>query len=54
MIPAASVCGLYFHHPEARYFTVGLVGEDQVERYAERKGRPKAEVERWLSSLLAY
>jgi len=52
MLPASSVSGLYFNHPEARYFSVGKVGEDQVEDYARRKGMTKAEVERWLSQNL--
>ena len=38
MTPAASVSGLYFAHPQARYFTVGRLGEDQVASYARRKG----------------
>jgi 5-methyltetrahydrofolate--homocysteine methyltransferase len=54
MIPAASVSGWYFAHPEARYFAVDLVTRDQVESYAARKGRPRAEVERWLAPNLAY
>ena len=54
MTPAASVSGLYFAHPEARYFTVGRIGADQVADYAARKGRPVAEVERWLAPGLAY
>jgi 5-methyltetrahydrofolate--homocysteine methyltransferase len=54
MWPGASVSGLYFAHPEARYFTVDMVTRDQVEDYARRKGMPIAEVERWLSSNLAY
>jgi 5-methyltetrahydrofolate--homocysteine methyltransferase len=54
MMPAASVSGLYFAHPEARYFTVGRVGRDQVESYARRKGIEIEEVERWLASNLAY
>ena len=54
MTPAASVSGLYFAHPEARYFTVGRIGADQVAAYAGRAGRPAAEVERWLSAQLAY
>ena len=53
MTPAASVAGLYFAHPEARYFTVGRIGADQVEAYAARKGTPVAEVERWLAPNLA-
>ena len=53
MTPAASVSGLYFAHPEARYFTVGRVGPDQAADYAVRKGMPVAEVKRWLSTNLA-
>jgi 5-methyltetrahydrofolate--homocysteine methyltransferase len=52
--PAASVSGVYFAHPEARYFSVGRVGRDQVEDYAARKGVPPAEAERWLRPNLAY
>jgi 5-methyltetrahydrofolate--homocysteine methyltransferase len=54
MWPAASVSGLYFSHPEARYFAVDLVTRDQVEDYAKRKGLPQREVERWLAPNLAY
>ena len=54
MTPAASVSGLYFAHPQARYFTVGRVGADQVERYARCAGRQVSEVERWLGPSLAY
>jgi len=54
MLPAASVSGLYLAHPEARYFSVGRIGRDQVEDYARRKEMPLAEVERWLSPNLAY
>jgi 5-methyltetrahydrofolate--homocysteine methyltransferase len=54
MHPAASVSGLYFAHPEARYFAVGRIGRDQVAGYASRKGMPVEEVERWLASSLAY
>ena len=53
MYPAASVSGLYFAHPEARYFAVDLITRDQVENYAARKGS-LAEVERWLAPNLAY
>ena len=42
------------HHPEARYFSVGRVGRDQVESYAARKGLALAEAERWLRPNLAY
>jgi len=54
MLPAASVCGLYFANKEARYFAVSAIGRDQVDSYAARKGWPIAEVERWLSPVLAY
>jgi 5-methyltetrahydrofolate--homocysteine methyltransferase len=54
MTPAASVSGLYFSHPEARYFTVGRIGQDQVEAYAVRKGQAVGDVERWLAPNLAY
>jgi 5-methyltetrahydrofolate--homocysteine methyltransferase len=54
MMPAASVSGLYFQHPQARYFSVGRIGEDQIASYARRKTRSIDEVERWLGSLLAY
>jgi 5-methyltetrahydrofolate--homocysteine methyltransferase len=54
MWPAASVSGLYFAHPEARYFAVDLITRDQVEEYARRKGLSIAETERWLSPNLAY
>ena len=54
MYPAAAVCGLYFAHPEARYFAVNTIGKDQVEHYAARKGMKVSEVERWLSPILGY
>jgi 5-methyltetrahydrofolate--homocysteine methyltransferase len=54
MWPAASVSGLYLAHPEARYFTVGRLGRDQITDYAARTQRPVAEVERWLAPNLGY
>jgi 5-methyltetrahydrofolate--homocysteine methyltransferase len=54
MIPAPSVSGLYFGHPQARYFSVGRLGRDQVSDYARRKQMSEAEVERWLRPNLAY
>ncbi len=54
MHPAASVSGLYFAHPQARYFAVDRLMKDQVEDYARRKGMLLAEVERWLRPNLAY
>jgi 5-methyltetrahydrofolate--homocysteine methyltransferase len=54
MWPAASVSGLYFAHPEARYFAVAYVGSDQIQDYARRTGHSVAETERWLGPYLAY
>jgi 5-methyltetrahydrofolate--homocysteine methyltransferase len=54
MYPAASVSGLYFAHPEARYFAVDLITRDQVESYAARKRMTMVEAERWLAPNLAY
>jgi 5-methyltetrahydrofolate--homocysteine methyltransferase len=54
MWPAASVSGLYFAHPEARYFAVDRMTKEQVEDYARRKKMPLVEVERWLQPNLGY
>jgi len=54
MWPGASVSGLYFAHPEARYFSLGKIGRDQVEDYHLRKGMSVAELERWLGPNLNY
>jgi len=54
MIPASSVCGLYFAHPEARYFAVGKIGPDQVAEYAARRRMDRQTVERWLAPNLSY
>jgi 5-methyltetrahydrofolate--homocysteine methyltransferase len=54
MTPAASVSGLLFAHPSSRYFTVGRIGQDQVEDYAVRRGLDLPEVEHWLRPNLAY
>ena len=54
MTPAASVSGLYFAHPESRYFAVDRITKDQVEDYAERKQMSVEKIERWLSPNLAY
>jgi 5-methyltetrahydrofolate--homocysteine methyltransferase len=54
MFPAASVSGLYFAHPESRYFSVDRISKDQVENYAARKGTSVEEVERWLAPNLGY
>ncbi len=53
MVPTAAVSGLYFSHPDARYFAVGKINRDQVEDYAERKGMDFTEMERWLAPNLA-
>ncbi len=54
MWPGSSVSGLYFAHPEARYFGLGKIGRDQVADYAARKGMSVPEVERWLGPNLGY
>jgi 5-methyltetrahydrofolate--homocysteine methyltransferase len=54
MWPGASVCGLYFSHPESYYFGVGKIERDQVDDYARRKGQTLAESERWLAPILNY
>ena len=53
MWPAASVSGLYFAHPQARYFGIGRVGEDQVQDYAKRKGLTREEARAWLAALVS-
>ncbi len=54
MSPAAAVSGFYFSHPESRYFGLGKIDKDQVERYAERKGQSLDVTEKWLSPNLKY
>jgi 5-methyltetrahydrofolate--homocysteine methyltransferase len=54
MWPGSSVSGLYFAHPESRYFSLGKIDRDQVADYSERKGMSVAEVERWLGQNLNY
>jgi 5-methyltetrahydrofolate--homocysteine methyltransferase len=54
MHPAASVSGLYFAHPQARYFAVDRISAEQVADYARRKGTTIAEIERWLAPNLGY
>jgi 5-methyltetrahydrofolate--homocysteine methyltransferase len=49
MLPAASVSGLYFSHPAAKYFAVGRIGRDQLEDYAARAGMTVDEAARWLA-----
>lgn len=54
MYPAASVCGLYFSAPQARYFGLGNIAKDQILNYAQRKNMSIEETERWLNSVLNY
>jgi len=54
MWPGSSVSGLYFAHPESRYFSLGKIELDQVSDYSARKGMSVAEVERWLGQNLNY
>jgi 5-methyltetrahydrofolate--homocysteine methyltransferase len=54
MMPASSVSGFYYSHPESSYFAVGRINRDQVASYAERKKMSLKEAERWLSPNLAY
>ncbi|HEX4286497.1 MAG TPA: vitamin B12 dependent-methionine synthase activation domain-containing protein, partial [Terracidiphilus sp.] len=54
MWPGSSVSGLYFAHPESRYFSLGKIGRDQVTDYHKRKGMSVEEVERWLGQNLNY
>jgi 5-methyltetrahydrofolate--homocysteine methyltransferase len=54
MMPAASVSGLYFAHPQSKYFAVGKIGRDQVADYHVRKDMPLPVTERWLAPALAY
>jgi 5-methyltetrahydrofolate--homocysteine methyltransferase len=54
MWPGSSVSGLYFAHPESRYFSLGKIDRDQVVDYSKRKGMSVAEVERWLGQNLNY
>ena len=54
MMPAASVSGYYFSHPDSAYFGIGRIGPDQVEDYARRKGAAVEDMERWLAPNLGY
>ena len=54
MYPAASVCGFYFAHPEAKYFSVGMIGKDQVQDYGRRKEMKLEDIEKWLRANLSY
>ena len=52
MYPHASVCGLMFSHPRSHYFAVGKIGEDQLEDYARRRGKPIDEMRKFLAENL--
>ncbi|HZL80080.1 MAG TPA: methionine synthase [Candidatus Limnocylindrales bacterium] len=54
MWPGSSVSGLYFAHPESKYFAVGKLGQDQIEDLAKRKGKSLSAMERWLGPWLNY
>lgn len=54
MYPAASVCGIYFAHPDSKYFSVGKISKDQVDDYRKRKGISIKEAEKWLRPILNY
>lgn len=54
MYPTAAVSGLYFSHPQSRYFGLGKINKDQVQDYAHRKGMSLQEIERWLAPNLGY
>jgi 5-methyltetrahydrofolate--homocysteine methyltransferase len=50
MNPGASVSGMYFAHPDSKYFAIGKIGDDQLDSYCNRKGVPKEKIEKWLAS----
>jgi 5-methyltetrahydrofolate--homocysteine methyltransferase len=52
MTPTAAVSGYYFAHPDARYFGIPRIAEDQLQSYAQRRGISTAEARRWLQPLL--
>ena len=52
MYPHASVCGLMFAHPSAKYFSVGKIGEDQIEDYARRRGKSVEKIRKFLAANL--
>ncbi len=54
MLPVSAVSGLYYGHPESKYFGLGKIGKDQIEDYCKRKGVSTEEAERWLSPVLNY
>ncbi|NOQ35490.1 MAG: hypothetical protein GQ569_06290, partial [Methylococcaceae bacterium] len=54
MYPTAAVSGWYFSHPDAQYFNVGKIGDDQLSDYARRKGLTEEVAKRWLSAHLHH
>ena len=54
MFPTAAVCGLYFAHPQSKYFAIGQIAQDQIIDYAKRKKMPKDVAEKWLGPNLGY
>ena len=54
MYPTAAVCGLYFAHPQSKYFAIGKIAQDQIIDYAHRKRMPKETTEKWLGPNLGY
>jgi 5-methyltetrahydrofolate--homocysteine methyltransferase len=54
MVPTAAVSGLYFSHPDAHYFGLGKINQEQVADYAKRKGIMLEEAEKWLGPVLSY
>ncbi len=54
MFPTAAVCGLYFAHPQSKYFAIGKIAQDQIIDYAKRKKMPEKVAEKWLGPNLGY
>ena len=54
MYPASSMSGFYCNHSDSKYFSIGKLGQDQLEDYATRTGEPLADHERWLGPYLDY
>jgi 5-methyltetrahydrofolate--homocysteine methyltransferase len=52
MYPNASVCGLYFAHPQSKYFMVGKIDQVQLESYAKRRGKTPQEIRKWMAANL--
>ena len=54
MHPTAAVCGMFFAHPQSKYFAIGKIDQDQIIDYAKRKGMTEQEAEKWLGPNLGY